>query len=74
MKVRIKDWWEMAEEFGIDEDGDINCYGSFTTDMKECCDKVIEVDDDIICVCDGVNVFMYDGWSFSEEMYEVIEE
>ena len=72
MKVRIKDWEVMFEEYGIDEDGDINCNYIFSKDMKEYCGKVIEVED--IIICDGVNVFMYDCWVFSEEMYEVIEE
>ena len=81
MKVKIKDWWELAEQYGIDEDGDINCrildedgdidcYCSFTTEMKEYCGKVIEVDE--LTLVEGV--FTYDNWIFSDDMYEIIEE
>ena len=68
MKVRIKEWLELAENYGIDEDGDINCYCSFTTEMKEYCGKIFEVYD-----TEGIKGFEYDGWLFSSETYEVIE-
>lgn len=29
MKVKIKDWWAMAENYGIDENGNINCRFGF---------------------------------------------
>ena len=69
MKVRIKEWADMAEQYGLDEDGDINCYCSFTTDMKEYCGKVFEVYD-----TDDWKGFEYDGWLFSSDTYEIIEE
>ena len=76
MKVKIKDWWDMLNEFSLDEDGDIDCYCSFTTEMKEYCGKIIEVNDDEVFICDDddVKTFEYHGWFFSEDMYEVIEE
>ena len=74
MKVRIKDWWEMLEEFGIDEDGDIDCYCSFTTEMKEYCGKVIEVNNDEVIICNNIKIFEYHGWFFSADIYELIEE
>lgn len=75
MKVRIKEWYELEEEFGIDEDGDINCNCSFTTGMKECCGKIIELSEVDFCVYTGTdNVFLYNGWFFNNETYEVIEE
>lgn len=76
MKVRIREWGELAEEFGIDEDGDIDCYCSFTIEMKDYCGKVIEVNDDEVFTCDDddIKTFEYHGWFFSEDMYEVIEE
>ena len=76
MKVRVKDWWAMAEQHGIDEDGDIDCLYNFTTEMKEYCGKVIEVNDDEVFTCDDYDIetFEYHGWFFSEDMYEVIEE
>ena len=74
MKVRIKDWDTLAEEYGIDKDGDIDCLCSFTTDMKECCGKIIEVNEDNFLVPDNANVFVYEGWFFTDEMFDVIEE
>ena len=74
MKVRIKDWYELAEYFGIDEDGDIDCYCSFTTEMKEYCGKVIKVNNDEVIICNNIKTFEYHGWFFSDDMYEVIEE
>ena len=75
MKVRIKEWWELEREFGLDEDGDINCYCSFTTEMKEYCGKVIELNENDFCVDTGTDkVFLYNGWFFNNETYEIIEE
>ena len=73
MKVRIKEWDTLAEEFGIDEDGDIDCLYSFTTDMKECCGKIIEVNEDNLLEPDIINIFVYEGWFFTDEMFDVIE-
>lgn len=74
MKVRIKEWDTLAEEFGIDEDGDIDCLYSFTTDMKEYCGEVLELNEDNLLVPDNTNVFMYEGWFFTDEMFDVVEE
>ena len=74
MKVRIKEWDTLAEEFGIDEDGDIDCLYSFTTDMKECCGKIIEVNEDNLLEPDIINIFVYEGWFFTYEMFDVVEE
>ena len=73
MKVRIKEWDTLAEEFGIDEDGNIDCLYSFTTDMKECCGKIIEVNEDNLLEPDIINIFVYEGWFFTDEMFDVIE-
>ena len=70
MKIRIRDWCDIAEDFGIDEDGDIKCYGGFTTEMKQYCGKVIGIDE-VTFIKDA---FIYDDWTFTNDMYEVIEE
>ena len=85
MKVKIKDWYDMTEQHSIDEDGsikccfldedgDIICYCNFTTEMKDYCGKVIDIDDDEVLICDNDTDFMYHGWFFTNDMYEVIEE
>lgn len=72
MKVRIKEWGELAEEFEIDKHGDIKCYGVFVSGMREYCGKIIEVDTDRVSSIKGV--FEYDDWTFSDDMYEIVEE
>lgn len=70
MKVRIREWSEMEEEYGIDEDGDINCDCGFIKDMREYCGEVFEVHE--LTLVEGI--FTYDNWIFSDDMYEIIEE
>ena len=70
MKVRIKDWYELEEEFGLDEYGDIKCYCGFVKDMKQYCGKVIEIDKDTFIK----DMFTYDDWVFTDDMYEIVEE
>ena len=75
MKVRIKEWGELAEEFDLDEDGNIKCrYCIFATGMKEYCGKTIEINKNNLLVTDNTNTFIYDNWFFTNDMYEVIEE
>lgn len=35
--VRIREWDDMENEFGLDCDGAIKCQGSFVISMKEFC-------------------------------------
>ena len=70
MKVRIKEFEDMAKEFGLDEDGNIDCYCSFAKDMREHCGEIIEV----YQLFPIRGLFVYNGWVFSDDMYEVIEE
>lgn len=75
MKVRIKEWAEMEREFGLDEDGDIDCHCGFTTEMRECCGKVFELNENDFCmITDTDKVFIYNGWFLNTETYEIIEE
>lgn len=36
-RVRIRDWDDMASEFGVDEDGEIPCKYIFTPAMRDFC-------------------------------------
>ena len=74
MKVRIKEWDTLSEEHGIDEDGDIDCLYNFTTEMKEYCGKIIEVNEGNLLEPDIINIFVYEGWFFTDEMFDVVEE
>ena len=42
-KVKVREWDDMVEEFGTDEDGDIDCNLCFVKDMKEYCGKEMTV-------------------------------
>ena len=70
IKVRIKTWNDMAEEFGIDGDGDIVCEHFFTKQMEE------EMPDDRIIdikVDDGIYSWEYkegDCFDISDDMIE----
>ena len=69
MKIRIREWAEMKRDFGLDEDGDIKCYCGFVKDMKEYCGKIIEIDENDFIK----DMFIYDDWTFTNDMYEIIE-
>lgn len=36
-RVRIRDWDDMASEFGVDEDGEIPCKYIFAQSMRDFC-------------------------------------
>lgn len=42
-KLRIREWDDMAEEFGVDEDGDIKTKVWFATGMRSLCGKPFTV-------------------------------
>lgn len=70
MKVKIREWCDMEMEYGLDKEGDIKCYGGFAKDMREHCGEIITVYE----LFPIRGLFVYNGWVFSDDMYEVIEE
>ena len=42
-KVRIRDWDDMIDEFGIDSSGDIPCNASFSKNMRGLCSKIYTI-------------------------------
>lgn len=42
-KVKVREWDDMVEEFGTDEDGDIDCNLYFVEYMKKYCGKEMTV-------------------------------
>ena len=48
MKVKIKTWEQMEQEFGLDDEGDIPCEGNFLPEMERMMpeDRIICLDDE----------------------------
>ncbi len=76
--VRIRQWDDMAKEFGLDEDGDIliNPAITFVISMKPLCGKYAEIvsfnEGNSICLkffnCEHLGT----GWSYSTDMIEKV--
>lgn len=57
-KVRIKSWEAMEAEFGLDEDGDVDCWPHFTEAMRPMCSETFTVLEGLTMRRDkGVEVF-----------------
>jgi hypothetical protein len=74
-RVRIRQWDDMENEFGLDFGGDIECRFSFTSEMKHLCGMVAD-----ITSIDGERVYLdfgdYKGntsFSYSTDMLERID-
>lgn len=70
--VRIKTWEKMAQEFGVDEDGDIRTSNTFyfNKSMKQYCEKIY-----VIKNANYYNGYYYrlegiDDYTFNDDMFE----
>ena len=65
MKVKIKTWEKMEKEFGLDEDGHINCNAIFVPSIEGLMplNRIIEIDYYGESMC-------FDGWDISDDMIE----
>ena len=74
MKVKIKTWKKMEEEYGLDEYEEIDCYCKFMYEMEVMLpeDRIIEIKrKDDYYVWNILNYF----WNISDDMIEqVVEE
>lgn len=68
--VRIREWDDMENEFGLDDDGAIKCSGSFVISMKEFCGREGTIYDfngsyyKIVFDCEEKS------WNFSDDMID----
>ena len=77
-KVTIRQWDDMAEEFGVDCHGDIECEATFTSEMRKYCGKTFTITDDrgyLYTLSDDSGNALKDSvfstpWTFSEDMFE----
>ena len=67
MKVKIKTWKRLKEEFGLDAEGDIDCKDSFLPEMEE-----MMPDDRIICLDD--ERYWHDYRIYQDMIEEIISE
>jgi len=79
MKVKIKTWRALEKEFGLDENGDIDCKFAFVPEMEEKMpkDRIIEVKPSIDPIEGMFYLFKADDsdWWISDDMIEqIIEE
>lgn len=65
-EVRIRDWDDMAQEFGVDSRGVIRCTFHFTPSMKVLCGMSFVITEIIESVVRGHKF----GWSISTDMIE----
>lgn len=65
-KVRVRQWADMKEEFGLDGNGAINCRCHFVKAMREYCGKVLTISHE----CNGAYWCNKSSWTFSDDMLE----
>lgn len=70
-KVRIRAWKDMAREYGM-SGGSIKIPQSFVPEMRKYCGKVMTIASNRYD-CYSLKEDL-DGWAFSEEMFEPVEE
>ena len=73
-KVRVRQWDDMAREFGLDEYGDIAMSYFFSKEMEKYCGKEVEISS-IFEAPDGFYLIKGDTINaFSDDMFEPIEQ
>jgi hypothetical protein len=83
-KVKVKEWKEMIEEFGLDEGGDINCALSFVANMRKLCGEEFiikevfehipdETSTEIEPDYNDINNHKFLGWAISSDMVKLVE-
>lgn len=73
--VRIRRWADMAEEFGLDSDGDIDCKYHFTTPMTNLCGRkctISTIEGTTVKLDFGDDIADNTWWLYSTDMIEHI--
>ena len=73
-RVKIRQWDDMAEEFGVSLDCTIDCFKKFTGNMREYCGETIEITKNMEKKFNEYEYFYYEGCMFSTDMLEPYEE
>ena len=72
--VKVRQWDDMAEEFGFTLDCAIDCFKKFTGNMREYCGETIKITKNMEKKFNEYGYFYYEGCMFSTDMLEPYEE
>lgn len=68
--VKVREWDDMAKEFGVSLDGVIDCFKKFTGNMREYCGETIRINENMEKKFNEYGYFYYEGSMFSTDMLE----
>ena len=68
--VKVREFDDMAEEFGFTLDGAIDCFKKFTGNMREYCGETIRINENMEKKFNEYGYFYYEGSMFSTDMLE----
>ena len=68
--VKVRQFDDMAEEFGFTLDGAIDCFKKFTGNMREYCGETIKINEKMAKKFNECGFFYYEGYMFSTDMLE----
>lgn len=68
--VKVRQWDDMAEEFGFTLDCAIDCFKKFTGNMREYCGETIKINEKMAKKFNEYGYFYYEGSMFSTDMLE----
>ena len=68
--VKVRQFDDMAEEFGFTLDGAIDCFKKFTGNMREYCGETIRINENMEKKFNEYGYFYYEGSMFSTDMLE----
>ena len=72
--VKVRQWDDMAKEFGFTLDCAIDCFKKFTGNMREYCGETIKINKNMEKKFNEYGYFYYEGCMFSTDMLEPYEE
>ena len=72
--VKVRQFDDMAEEFGFTLDCAIDCFKKFTGNMREYCGETIKINKNMEKKFNEYGYFYYEGCMFSTDMLEPYEE
>lgn len=66
-KIRIREWDDMENEYGLNFMGDIDVYHSFTVEMRYLCGT-----EHVVTDIEDSHTVRIDGWIISDDMVKII--